>query len=476
MKEEHEEYACKKFQGTGIQITTEGKRHLGAVVGTEDFKQEYVKAKVDSWIEELEELEKIARIEPHIAYCAYVKGFQSKYTHVLRTIPGIEEHLHRLDDAIDLHVLKPILNYYQFSKLERVWFSLPPRLGGLGINMVSEIAPICYQNSKLMTANLVDRIVQQHSSDISEQENGTQQVKLKIKDEKTKREDGKVEFVKSKLNPYLLRVYEAITEKGASSWLNAMPLKQHDFYLNKQTFWDTLYLRYGIPLPRLPTTCVCDAKFSIEHALNCKKGGFVTMRHNNIRDFTAYILSEVCNDVALEPLLTPLSGEVFKKKSTATEDNARLDCSVRGFYIKGNKLYLDVKVFNPLAKVYSNQTLKASHNSNEKDKKRKYEDRILEVEHGSFTPLIFSCLGGMSVECTHFYNRLADKYGEKKNLSISKARTWLRTKLSFCLLRSTHMCIRGSRTRKQHTDSIENLADTNVPLALEVAQLEGLDL
>ena len=56
-----------------------------------------------------------------------------------------------------------------------------------------------------------------------------------------------------------------------------------------------------------------------KHALNCKKGGFVTMRHNNIRDFTANILSEVCNDVALETLLTPLSGEVFNKKSTTTE-------------------------------------------------------------------------------------------------------------------------------------------------------------
>ena len=53
-----------------------------------------------------------------------------------------------------------------------------------------------------------------------------------------------------------LKLYEAITEKGASNWLNAMPLKDHDFYLNKQTFWDTINLRYGIPLPRLPMKCV----------------------------------------------------------------------------------------------------------------------------------------------------------------------------------------------------------------------------
>ena len=319
-----------------------------------------------------------------------------------------------------------------------------------------------------MTANLVNKIVQQHSPEQDQQENNTQEIKDKIREEKKEREEMKMDFVKENLNSQKLKLFEAITEKGASSWLNAMPLKEHNFYLNKQIFWDTIYLRYGIPLPRLPATCVCDAKYSIEHALNCKKGGFVTIRHNNVRDFTAHVLSEVCNDVAVEPLLTPLSGEKFKHKTAIKEDNARLDTSARGFWIKGNKAYTDIKVFNPLAQMYSNLTLKAAHNMNEKGKKRNYEERILNVEHGSFTPLIFTCLGGMSVECSHFYNRLADKYSEKKNIPISKARTWL-TKLSFCLLRSTHMCIRGSRSNKVREEDITN---TNIPLAMEIAQLE----
>ena len=38
------------------------------------------------------------------------------------------------------------------------------------------------------------------------------------------------------------------SQKGASSWLNALPLKEHDFYLDKQTFWDTIHLRYWIEL------------------------------------------------------------------------------------------------------------------------------------------------------------------------------------------------------------------------------------
>ena len=95
-------------------------------------------------------------------------------------------------------------------------------------------------------------------------------------------------------------------------------------------FWDSVYLRFGIQLPRLPVSCVCGAKFDVQHALSCKIGGFVGIRHNEVRDFTAEILDEVCSDVAVEPLLTPLSGEQFNLRSTTTEEHARLDVSARG--------------------------------------------------------------------------------------------------------------------------------------------------
>ena len=195
---------------------------------------------------------------------------------------------------------------------------------------------------------------------------------------------------------------------------------------------------------------------------------------NDVRDFTADLLSDVCKDVAVEPLLTPLSGEKFKYKTANTEEHARLDVAARDVWFRGNRNFSDIKVFNPLSKCYSNQTLKSSHKSNEAVKKRAYGERILNVEHGSFTPLVFSCLGGMSVECAHFFNQLADKYGEKHNLSSSKARTWVRTKLNFCLLRSTHLCIRGSRTKRQHYAL--DIAETNVPLAMEEAMLDEREL
>ena len=43
--------------------------------------------------------------------------------------------------------------------------------------------------------------------------------------------------------------------------------------------------------------------------MNYKKGGLVSIRHNDIRDLTAKILREVCNDVEVEAKLIPLTGE-----------------------------------------------------------------------------------------------------------------------------------------------------------------------
>ena len=78
VKLEHREYAEQVFAGTGIQITSDGQRHLGAVVGSAHFRDEYVNKAIDEWIEELKVLSTIAKVEPQLAYAAYIFGFQHR--------------------------------------------------------------------------------------------------------------------------------------------------------------------------------------------------------------------------------------------------------------------------------------------------------------------------------------------------------------------------------------------------------------
>ena len=72
--------------------------------------------------------------------------------------------------------------------------------------------------------------------------------------------------------------------------------------------------------------------------------------------------------------------------------------------------------------------------------------KVREIEHGSFAPLVFSISGGMGSIATTVYKIMASLIAEKHHHPYSSTLLWLRCKLSFSLLQSAIMCIRGSRT------------------------------
>ena len=77
---------------------------------------------------------------------------------------------------------------------------------------------------------------------------------------------------------------------------------------------------------------------------------------------------------------------------------------------------VDVRVFNPSAQSNRKSSLKATYRKHELEKKRQYEERVREVEHASFTPLILSCTGGMGGITSTFFKRLAHLLSDKKDI------------------------------------------------------------
>ena len=73
----------------------------------------------------------------------------------------------------------------------------------------------------------------------------------------------------------------------------------------------------------LPTSCPCGSKFDIQHSMRCKKGGFIYIRHNDLRDLTANRMSEVCKDTEIKPKLMSLSGEELQGKTSNNSNEAR---------------------------------------------------------------------------------------------------------------------------------------------------------
>ena len=122
-------------------------------------------------------------------------------------------------------------------------------------------------------------------------------------------------------------------EKGSSIWLTSLSIQEFGFVLHRRAFHDALALRYNWQPLQVPPNCACEVKFSVEHTVSCPKGGgFPSIRNNEIRDLTANLLTEVCNDVCIEPDLQSIDGETFTGGSSNSQDGARLDIASSGFW------------------------------------------------------------------------------------------------------------------------------------------------
>ena len=102
------------------------------------------------------------------------------------------------------------------------------------------------------------------------------------------------------------------------------PWQEHGF---KTSFHDAISLRYGCDPARVLQHCSCSAKFN-RTLVSCPKG---TIRHNEICDLTANLLTEVDHEVQVKPHLQPITGEQFRLASSNVEDGTHLDISVNGF-------------------------------------------------------------------------------------------------------------------------------------------------
>ena len=117
---------------------------------------------------------------------------------------------------------------------------------------------------------------------------------------------------------------------------------------------------------------------------------------------------------------------------------------------KFEKTFFDVRVFNPHALSNRQGQLSDTYKRHENEKKRAYDQRVREVEHATFTPLVFSATGGLGIQANTFYKRLASLLAEKWDHPYSSTLCWLRCRLGFSLLRSSILSIRGARSSRGH--------------------------
>ncbi|CAH3183141.1 unnamed protein product [Porites lobata] len=328
-------------------------------------------------------------------------------------------------------LLVPAITEHVTTQEERDLLELPVCLGGLGLVNPARTASQEYEASVKITGPLVRQIVKQAHEPPDETEIKTLQASARReKDELLKMQ---CEQVRESLPSKTKRAVELATEKGASNWLTVIPIKEMNFNLNKREFRDAIKLRYDWEIADLPAM------------------------HNEIRDLEAEMLRTVCTDVETEPVLQEITGEELNRGANKAPD-ARLDVHARGFWDKQQSAFFDVRVCHPNADSYRELSPKQIFQLHENEKKRQYSRRVLEVEQGTFTPLVFTSTGGMADECKRFHSRLAELLALKKGDDYATTISWIRAKVSFAILRSALLCLRGTRSKRRAA----NISDIDI--------------
>lgn len=177
------------------------------------------------------------------------------------------------------------------------------------------------------------------------------------------------------------------------------------------------------------------------------------MRHTNIVNVLASAMNRAFIDVENEPVLQPVTEHqkakiIEKNKNAILDDDARSDIRVNGFWTHNEQAFFDIRVFYPHAKSYENKNIEEVYKIHRNEKKSHYSQRILQVEHGSFTPFVCASTGSIDKEAMVALKLLASKIAEKTNEKYSNVICYLRCKLSFELYHSALMMLRGSRRRR----------------------------
>ena len=379
-------------------------------------------------------------------YSCFTKAIAHRWSYVQRTIPGIDRLFIPLEEVIREKLIPAIVGR-KVSDIERRILALPIRHGGMGIANPTKTSEHEHDASLRITNNLT-QIIYNQEEDFSNynQEEVNEEIK-KIKAEKEERFKKEYEEIVENLDAKSRRILDLARESGAGSWLNAIPIQSLGYSLNKQEFKDSVCLRYGWQIPDTPTYCQCSKKNDIDHALSCKLGGYVNMRHNRIRDLEAELMREVCHDVKVEPELLPLDSEVDRAGNVA--EKARLDVSGIGVWGSYERSFLDVRIIHPNAPSYMDKPIEKVYEIHEKEKKRMYNERVIQVEKGSFTPIVMSTFGGMGVEAKKYHKRIATLISEKRGERYSDVINFLRTRMRFSILRSVLTAVRGVRGRSK---------------------------
>ena len=219
-------------------------------------------------------------------------------------------------------------------------FALPTRLAGLGVldptSMPTEIFKASKQGTVVIANALIGKDTFCHVSHLDAL-NEARQMHRKVQEDL---HQSSLESILAKFTHERQRSVRRAIKGKTSAWLNVVPLESCHFDLAPSQFRDGLAIRYQRQPSCIPIKCDgCSANFTLQHALDCKTGGLVIQRHNEVRDCLGDMAAQVWSQVVREPM-------VKEAESKADGPGLRADLGIRGVWTPQVEALFDIKVFD----------------------------------------------------------------------------------------------------------------------------------
>ena len=439
----------RKYRFNPDNIVT-GKRYLGGYLGDPAGKEQYLKDKINQWVLSLSRLSAACHQCPQAAYCALQKSLQMEWQYVQRVVDCSPALFAPLEDAIAQTFLPAL---FHGTTPPRTLTSLPRKAAGLSLSNPEHTKAPNYSTSIEATAHLSNALTDSTSQFSFREHTDT------VKAARSAHKDLRTSTASDTLLSFLAMQpdhYQRIIKRATSTgqWLSVIPTTDSNTILAPVEFIDSVCLRYGIRPQHLPKYCDgCHGPFTIEHSLNCKKDGLVILRHNELRDQLAALAAAAFTPsaVRLEPKINAPStaplGPTPVAPPTPTLDqssNARGDLLVRGLVNSGTDTIIDFQVTHLDSQSYlTTEPLKLLQ-SHEHSKNRKYKQSCI-AQRRDFVPFIASCDGLIGPHAKKLLQRIAQELSKKWSQPFSSVTSYVYSRISLSLVRSTYMCLRGSR-------------------------------
>jgi hypothetical protein len=407
-----------------------------------------------TWIDAVRILTKIAKRYPQTAYAGMARSLQMEWQYTLRVIPGVAELFEPLAKVIAEECLPALLGESgALPEGLRDRLALPARWSGTGIPDPSEIADECHSTSKALTAPLTHSLRQRAWLDADDYSAGAAKAASAARLQRDVEAEAACNLVVAAAVPLHRRAIRRSKENGA--WLTSYPSYMNGTELSSDEFLDNLHLRFSLPPTNLPSHCDgCGQRFSVNHALQCNKGGLVHIRHNNMSDEWAGLCQQALTPSAVssEPFI--YAGRAANNGEEATLDDDgwptdrpddRGDVAAHGFWCRGHTTIFDVRITDTDAASYLSLSPSKVLVNQEKAKKRKYLEPCLQRRTMHFTPLVFSADGLRGLEATAATKQLAKLLACKWGRSYGQTCQFVRARLSIAIARGMTMCLRGQR-------------------------------